>query len=258
MEDLWRDSLRRSYTCRRVERPIVPGGERPDRAWLELPESERFGDITGRADLAPRYATTFRAGWDNDYLYIRGELEEPHVWGTIEQDNEVMFMDNNFEVFIDPDCDGENYYELEINALGSIWELNLPRPYGEGGSPRLGCNIEGLRRHVRIDGTLNDPRDLDRGWRVELAIPFAGLAPYCGATACPPRPGDCWRINFSRVEWRHRVVDGRYVRIPPHGTPLAESLNPEEQEHPEDNWVWSPQGVVNMHLPLRWGYFVFA
>ena len=54
-----------------------------------------------------------------------------------------------------------------------------------------------------------------------------------------------------------RGIDGRYVRIPPHGTPLAESLNPEEQEHPEDNWDWSPQGEVDMHLPSRWGWVVF-
>jgi hypothetical protein len=53
------------------------------------------------------------------------------------------------------------------------------------------------------------------------------------------------------------VVDGNYVRIPPHGTLLAESLNPEEQEHPEDNWVWSPQQAVKMHLPLRWGEVEF-
>ena len=46
-------------------------------------------------------------------------------------------------------------------------------------------------------------------------------------------------------------------RIPPHGTPLAQSLNPEEQDHPEDNWVWSPQGQVNMHLPWRWGAVEF-
>ncbi len=67
-----------------------------------------------------------------------------------------------------------------------------------------------------------------------------------------------WKVNFSRVQWKHEVIDGKYVRNPPHGTPRAEGLNPEEQEHPEDNWVWSPQGVVNMHLPLRWGEVVFA
>lgn len=258
MTDQWRTSMRRQYLCRRVERPLDLKRTEMDPGWPQLPWSETFLDITGRADLQPRFATRVRMGWDERYFYINAELEEPHVWGTIKEMNAVMFEDNDFEIFVDPDCDGLNYYEFEINALGSIWELSLPKPYGEGGKPRLGCNIDGLVSRVRVDGTLNDAGDTDRGWTVEVAIPWDGLRDYHRSGNCPPRPGDRWRVNFSRVQWQHRIEDGHYVRIPPHGTPIAESLDPEEQEHPEDNWVWSPQGAVNMHLPDRWGEVVFA
>src|SRR5690606_20259426 len=58
---------------------------------------------------------------------------------------------------------------------------------------------------------------------------------------------DTWRINFSRVQWQHELVDGRYRRKQgPNGRPL-----------PESNWVWSPQGLVDMHYPERWGYIRF-
>lgn len=257
MTDRWQESMRRRYICRRVARPLNLDRDEADPGWTALPWSAPFADITGRDELRPRFDTRMRMGWDDRYLYVNAWLEEPHVWGTITEKNAVMFEDNDFEIFIDPDRDGLNYYEFEINALGSIWELSLPRPYAEGGEPELGCNIEGLVSRVRVDGTLNDPRDADRGWSVEVAIPWSGLARYHVSGACPPRPGDCWRVNFSRVQWRHEIVGGRYVRVPPHGTPLAESLNPEEQEHPEDNWVWSPQGAVNMHLPARWGDLAF-
>ena len=196
--------------------------------------------------------------WDDEFLHIRAEMEEPHVWGTITEQNEVMFHDNDIEVFVDPDCDGLDYYEFEMNALGTIWELSLPKPYGDGGVPVLGCNLDALRCEVLVHGSLNDPRDTDQGWEARMSFPFAGLAKYHHGGGCPPRPGDVWRLNMSRVQWRHEIVDGCYVRIPPHGTPIAESLNPEEQEHPEDNWVWSPQGVVNMHLPDRWGEIEFV
>jgi len=59
----------------------------------------------------------------------------------------------------------------------------------------------------------------------------------------PPRNGDQWRVNFSRVEWRHELADGKYRRVP--GTK-------------EDNWVWSPQGVIDMHRPETWGYVQFS
>jgi hypothetical protein len=196
-------------------------------------------------------------GWDDTFFYVGAVMEEPHVWATLTEQNSKMFEDNDFEVFIDPDGDGLNYYEFEMNALGTIWELCLPRPYAEGGVPVLGCNLPGLRRAVHVAGTLNDPGDEDEGWSVEIAFPWRGLAGYHTEGPVPPQPGDIWKVNFSRVQWRHEVVDGRYVRIPPHGTALSESLNPEEQEHPEDNWVWSPQGAVNMHLPERWGEVEF-
>jgi len=257
MADLWNEDMRRHYACQRVARPLDLIGATADALWTQLPWSAAFADITGREDLRPGFQTRVRMGWDDRYLYVNAELEEPHVWGTITEKNAIMFEDNDFEIFIDPDRDGLNYYEFEINALGSIWELSLPKPYGNGGQPRLGCNIEGLISRIRVEGTLNDASDTDTGWLVEVAIPWTGLAQYQTSGACPPRPGDRWRLNFSRVQWQHELVDGRYVRIPPHGTPLAGSLNPEDQEHPEDNWVWSPQGAVNMHLPERWGEVVF-
>jgi hypothetical protein len=122
----------------------------------------------------------------------------------------------------------------------------------------LGCNLNGLKSAVHVRGSLNNPDDLDEAWSVEIAFPWSELRKYHRGKQSPPQPGDSWKINFSRVQWEHHVVDGKYVRIPPHGTPLAESLNPEEQEHPENNWVWSPQGAVNMHLPLRWGVVEFC
>lgn len=247
---------RRKYACRRT--PALPLDGRLRGGWEKLPWTEDFCDITGDETTKPRFRTRAKMGWDEDFFYVGAEMEEPHVWGTITETNAVMFHDNDFEVFLDPDGDGENYYELEINALGTVWELSLPKPYAEGGVPIQGCNLPGLKKAVHVDGTLNDPSDLDRGWSLALAFPWRDLAPYRNGRATPPQRGEIWRANFSRVQWRHEVIDGRYVRIPPHGTPMPASLNPEEQPHPEDNWVWSPQGAVNMHLPRRWGEIAFV
>ena len=222
----------RKYQCRRMATPKKIDGSLTDPAWQDLPWSEDFVEITGEESLRPYYRTRVKMGWDDDFFYVGAELEEPHVWGTITEKNAVMFEDNDFEVFIDPDRDGLNYYEFEINALGTIWELSLPKPYGEGGVPILGCNLPGLKSAVHVRGTMNDPSNEDEGWSVEIAFPWKELVKYHKSVASPPVAGDVWKINFSRVQWEHEVVDGKYVRIPPHGTPLAESLNPEEQEHP--------------------------
>ena len=102
--------------------------------------------------------------------------------------------------------------------------------------------IAGLKSAVFVDGTVNDPRDTDRGWSVELAFPWRVLAEQARRPT-PPREGDQWRVNFSRVQWPIETSTGKYVK--PKGAR-------------EDNWVWSPQHVVDMHRPETWGYVQFT
>ena len=138
--------------------------------------------------------------WDERDFYVAAEMEEPHVWATLTKHDAVIFHDNDFEVFIDPDGDNHAYYEFEINALNTGWDLFLGKPYRDGGPARNEWEIPGLRTAVAVDGTINDAGTLDRAWSVELAFPWAVLAEFAHRPS-PPRDGDTWRVNFSRVEW---------------------------------------------------------
>lgn len=229
------------YTCYRTDSPIVIDGRLDEPSWRSAPATDAFVDIEGDVKPRPTYETRARMLWDDEHLYIGAVLEEPHVWATLRERDSIVFNDNDFEVFIDPDGDSCNYYEIEINALNTIFDLLLVKTYRAGGPARHEWNLAGLKTAVYIDGTLNDPRDVDRGWSVEMALPWSSLAEHANRPS-PPRDGDVWRMNFSRVEWRHRIVDGRYEKVP--GTR-------------EDNWVWSPQGEIDMHLPDRWGFVEF-
>jgi hypothetical protein len=180
--------------------------------------------------------------WDDDYFYVGAEVEEPHLWATLTDHDAVIFHDHDFEVFIDPNGDSHEYYEFEINALGTGWDLLLPRPYKDGGGAVNGWEIAGLKSAVHLDGTLNTPGDTDHGWSVELAFPWRALGELARRPT-PPADGDQWRVDFSRVEWSLEVVEGRYRKVP---------------DRREDNWVWSPQGVIDMHRPETWGYVQFS
>ena len=39
-------------------------------------------------------------------------LEEPKPWASLTLHDSVIFKDNDFEIFIDPDGDNHNYYEV--------------------------------------------------------------------------------------------------------------------------------------------------
>jgi hypothetical protein len=232
----------KGYVCYRARSPITIDGRLDDAAWRDAPWTDDFGDIEGDVRPRPRFRTRARMLWDDDCLYIAAELEEPHVWATLTRHDAVIFRDNDFEVFLDPDGDSHLYAELELNALNTTWDLLLPRPYKDGGRAIDAWEIAGLRTAVHVDGTRNDPRDTDRGWSVEIAWPWEGLKALT-AVPVPPCHGDQWRINFSRVEWQVETAGGKYRKVP---------------DRKEDNWVWSPQGVIDMHRPERWGYLQFS
>ncbi|MCB1182704.1 carbohydrate-binding family 9-like protein [bacterium] len=236
------------YVCPPAGSAPVIDGRLDDEAWAAAPWTEPFGDIEGPVRREPRFRTRAKMVWTAEDLCIAAELKEPHVWAKLTQRDAVIYHDNDFEVFIDPDGDNHLYYELEINALGTEWDLMLVRPYRDGAPAVNAWDIAGLRTAVHVDGTLNDPADTDTGWTVEIAIPWAVLGEAAGRPA-PPRPGDVWRLNFSRVQWRTEVVDGAYAKITD-----AETGRP----LPEDNWVWSPQGAVAMHMPEMWGEVLFG
>lgn len=238
----------RSYVCQRAQCPPVIDGRLTKPFWSLAHWGEDFVDIEGDAKPRPPKRTRVKMLWDDEHLYIGAELEEDQIWAGVTERDAVIFQDNDFEVFIDPDGDTHNYYELEINALNTVWDLLLPKPYRDGGPAINGWDITGLKTAVHIDGSLNDPDADNRGWSVEIAMPWSSLK-ECARDGLVPKAGDAWRINFSRVEWRVEVREGRYVKVtdPATGRPL-----------PEDNWVWSPMGLVNMHYPELWGYLHFA
>lgn len=237
----------RQYPAPRLAHPPRIDGDLADSAWQAVAWSAPFVDIEGARRPAPRLETRVKLAWDSTALYIAASLTEPDLWATLTARDAVIYHDNDFEWFIDPDGDTERYFELEINALGTVWDLFLTRPYRHGGQAVNGWDIAGLRSAVRLVGTLNTPEDRDQGWTVEMAIPWQAFADS-GRTPVPPAPGSHWRINFSRVQWDLDVRDGRYLkRTDPTGAPLA-----------EHNWVWSAQGEINMHIPERWGTLTFA
>ena len=233
----------RRYVAGRAQGRITVDGKADEPSWKTARWTDYFVDISGDVAPKPLFRTRAKIVWDDEFLYVHAEMEEPHVWATLTEKNSRIYDENDFEVFIDPNRDNHNYYEFEMNALNTIWELALTRPYWDGPGLRNPENIDGTTSAVNIRGTLNNAADTDEGWSVEIAIPMKGLKRYADGQACPPKDGDQWRLGFSRVQWPVKIVDGKAHRVP---------------NRREDNWVWSPVGIVNMHRPERWGYVQFS
>ncbi|WP_036601366.1 carbohydrate-binding family 9-like protein [Olivibacter sitiensis] len=232
------------YQVNKTSDTLVIDGRADEEAWLSAPFIDSFGDIVDHSRDAG-LKTRVKMLWDERFVYVYAELKEKDIWATFRQFDSSIFHENAFELFIDADGDGQQYVELQINALGTIWDLFMTKPYRDRGVNVRDWDIKGLKQAVSLSGTLNDPSDRDTCWSIELAIPVSAVVFNQKYVLVE---GSMWRMNFSRVQWDIGVVEQEYKK---NRDSLGNVIDAKYS-------VWSPQGVVNLHMPERWGYVVFA
>ena len=231
------DLVTENYLCIKSEGYINVDGKQDEQSWKNAPWTNYFVDIEGQLKPEPYLKTRVKMLWDEEYMYFFADMDEPHLWATLKERDAVIFHDNDFEIFIDPDGDTHNYYELEFNLFGTLWDLLLTKPYRDNGHAVDAWDVRDIKYALDLRGTLNNPSDTDEGWSIEIAIPWSVLE-ECASHPGAPKDGEIWKINFSRVQWETEIQAYSYKKIP---------------GKPEHNWVWSPQGLIAMHYPEMWG-----
>ena len=253
------------YTARRAATPPVIDGKLDEDVWRKAARSTPFVDLVYGT---PTHLDTRAAVlWDDEYVYVAYWLEEPNVKATLTERDAPIYRDNDAELFI---AGRDGYYEFEINAYGTIYEVlflweDAYTRYGYAAIPDLDRNhpqvkpfngvgfknhprgkrigffnwdLPGLKKAVHVEGTINDNRDVDRGWTVELALPWSGLSILAKGDrrSLPPRNSDVWRMDFSRFNT---------YKAP---SPSKDS----------GGWAWSSHGVWDSHVPECFTYIEFA
>jgi hypothetical protein len=242
------------YTAYRTDVPITIDGKLDEAAWKRAPLSPRFVDIlSGGRTIHGTHAAVL---WDEENLYVAFRVEEPFVRAKYTNRNDPIYYDNDVEVFI---AGRDAYYEFEVNAFNTTYEaffiwkdayekggfakatefsLDKLKPFNGVGftnhprGGRLGqfdWSFPGKRTAVVIDGTINNDTDRDRGWTVELALPWKGMAwlAKAGQRARPPKEGEVWRMDFSRFN--------TYKEAPP--------------AKDSGGWVWTRHATWDSHIP---------
>jgi hypothetical protein len=179
-----------AYVVHRTRGAIEIDGVLAEAAW---DRAERAGPFVRSLDGRPCAAQTVaRLLWDDDHLYVAFQAEDPDITTPFAKDDQPLYTSNVVEIFLNPSGDLKRYDEIELAPSNALFDASFT-------GRRQGMDLSwssGARHAVHLDGTLNDSRDVDRGWTAELAIPFANL------TGMPrPRPsrGDTWRFNLYRL-----------------------------------------------------------
>lgn len=187
------------YVVRYTETPILIDGRLDDPAWEHAVPIRAFR--TFPAGEPPISATEARLLWDDAYLYVAFQAQDQDVWGYLTERNASTAREDVLEVFFKTSETESGYYNFEINALGTIYDAYTPRlPSNVAGGTRRWSqwNCEGIKVGIQVHGTLNDYTDIDEGWDMEIAIPFAALHTRQGQT---PQPGDLWPFHLARYDY---------------------------------------------------------
>jgi hypothetical protein len=138
-----------------------------------------------------------------EHLYIGAHLPDENVWSELEERDSNTWNEEVFEVYVDKGRDGKDYFEFQINPLGTIFDAHFEERLGRGKGSRneqidraKKFNIEGLESAVHVDGTTNENSDKDKFWSVELKIPYAAIPGVDKA----PADGESWAANFYRYD----------------------------------------------------------
>ena len=227
--------------------PLVIDGKMDEDAWQRAPELNFF-DLTEGSN--PPWRCYGKIIWDDKYLYYGIHIEDPDVWAKLEpkspdpdlyhgHEDEFNMYSNPFaKIFFDPDGDGSDYVEVHINAMNQVDDAHVVESWfivSDHINPdnwRCAWEIKGLKTAVFVDGTLNNSRDIDKGWSVEAAFPWSSIKEISKGN-CPPEPGDSWRAHCGWV----------YLNTW-HGTHMY--------------YTWPVMGVQDCHILPKWGYITFA
>ncbi len=225
------------YECIKTSRAPVIDGDLSDDVWKEVPWTDYFRDIATGADA--KFKTRAKMLWDDRYLYIAIEMEDRDIRAR-EMNRDSVMLDDDIEVFIDPDGDGRDYLDFEMNAKGDIFDGVVERT---GGTTFLSWNARGFKKGIKYQGTFNTHNDRDKGWTLEWAFPWSTLSDFAGGRNCPPKNGDVWRLDFFRMIYHRKIIDRSYV-VDKSKVPMM--------------WTWSVHGHGSMHDSSRFGRVIFV
>jgi hypothetical protein len=251
------------YHCKKTDETIVIDGKLDENIWRQTPSVKFYGIVDGSK---PPFITVGKIIWDENYLYFGFYLERPditcnwtkhdkamgkavakdvfsklsgtklntEIWGQGEC--MIMKIDSFAKIFLDPDGDGSNYLEFHINPANNVFDAWYKQGFDPGRRkrdrfPRIDWKCPGLLTATHIDGTLNNSSDVDRGWGIEVAIPWQALKPFTRG-ACPPKNGDIWGVHTGRVYRDRQGGRNKY-------------------------WVFPFLEVWNCHFPDRYAKLIF-
>ncbi len=152
--------------------PHAPGaitldGDTDDPGWLLPPGPARTGNFVMNGGKPARPHSEARLVWGGDYLYLALYAADEDIESHVDEPDGPIGEEDAFRVVF---AQAEVEYAIEVSPKAVITD-SIRRGSGDWDFQWS----SGAHASRELDGTINDPRNRDEEWAVELAIPFESL-----------------------------------------------------------------------------------
>ncbi len=192
--------------CRWAHTPPIIDGSATDEAWgrAQIIDNFRLPWLGAQAHPA-RAATRARLLWDREFLYFFAEMDDADLFADVTEHDGQTWDNDVFELFFKPAKDKTGYYEFEVNAANTCFDMFVPKREKDFSF------IERQRKDgtfhveskVALRGTLNQRDDRDRGWSVEGRIPWRDFL----RTGGRPAPNEQWHFALCRYDYSKNLLE---------------------------------------------------
>ena len=215
------DTELKTYEAKRRSGDIVIDGLANEAAWNDANVAGPFL-LSLSGARAPNRCTA-RLLWDEDALYVTFTAVDETIVSPHKSRDENLYENDVVEIFLDPEGDGQWYYEFEVSPTGVLFDAMFPSHRKNLPKSRQ-WNAKGLVAAATIG---------DERWQAAMKIPFAGLS----RTSEHPQVGTRWRMNLYRID-QHEAAKQRTR----HG----------------DYTAWTAPLVGDFHTLTRFGTLLFT
>jgi len=219
---------KKALTSRELRVPATDDFELTGDASAAAWKKAEWEPLHKRNEKGLPYDTKVKMLYSKKGLYVLMEATDKKITATFTKDNQHLWTEDVFEVFVWPDERDPIYFEYEISPLGYELPILVPNlgdkfrgwlPWHEGGAAKT------RKATSAIGGELKSGAAVD-GWRAEVFVPYELLVPLRNV---PPKAGVKWRANFYRMDY---------------------------DEKPSTSWDWARVGP-SFHEYRKFGTLVF-
>lgn len=154
----------------------------PTARLVALPAHLLVDAVTGKPT---RLRTSLRVGWRDGILAVRFDGRDDGVVATHTRRDAPLWEEDVFEIFLSPEDPARDYFELEVNPLGTLFDARVASPDLCRATMRVETAWDCAGFEARVS---RGPRR----WSASVRVPLRELC----AGPVPAR----WRANFYRID----------------------------------------------------------